>query len=108
VNERASGHEARMVVSGGTKHALTVLRTGRIAAVVLRFPGFCPRRPLLSGRTVCRPAGHRGETKSTACPGSVHAPQSIGGLRQNCIPLPATRPRRTKECLECFGEHFSN
>lgn len=56
-------HEARMVVSGGTEHALTVLRTGRCGGGSLGSPGLRQRRgPFSPGRRQCASSWtHRGK-----------------------------------------------
>lgn len=82
-------HEARMVVSGGSEHALTVLRTGRRFSW---FPGFCSAAaPSCRGRW-CARLDTPGERSPPRAPTRHTRLQSIEGLRQNCIPSPAARP----------------
>lgn len=82
-------HEARMVVSGGIEHALTVLRTGRCGGGSLGSPvsAAAPSRrddgvPQLDTS---------GERSPPRAPARYTRLQSIEGLRQNCIPRPPVR-----------------
>lgn len=69
----AAREEVRMVVSGGSKHALTVLWMGR---------WFLDFRSSPPGDGY--PLEEHLPRRENSC--VVHAPQFIGNLRQNCIP----------------------
>jgi len=98
-------HEARLVVSGGTEHALTVLWTGRCGGGSLLVPRFLPAaRPLLAGRMVYL-AGHIGGKESSACSDfvhAVHAPSVHRGSSSKLHPFAGGASSGSKECLECL------
>jgi hypothetical protein len=99
--ERASErHEARMVVSEGTEHALTVLRTGRW------FSGsLVSASPSRQERTVC-PARHRGKRSPPRAPARCTRLSPPGALVKIASLCTGDASSGNVRVFRVFDKHF--